>query len=78
MSRKAFVATVNLADSDMPDINECKGLANVTGTRESGAPYVWIGPKERGTYRAIIDTRSMDALCKAWIALRKARKEWKS
>lgn len=74
--RKSFMVKIN---EPRPGTGgaEGNGVANVVGDTRSGAPYVWIGPEGAGEYRATIDTRSMDALCRAWIRLRVARKEWK-
>jgi len=74
---KKFVATINLADAEA-DMCEEKGTINIVGSKTSGRPFIWIGPAERseGSLRATVEPKSMDAVCKAWIALRKLRGEW--
>ena len=76
MVRKKFKAQINVADARIAQTYEAEGVIQVTGSKTSGTPYVWIGSEGAGSYRAIIDTRSMDAVCRAWIRLRKLRGEW--
>lgn len=76
--KKKFVAKISL-DDNIPFNHEVDGEILIVGSKTSGLPYIWVGSKGRipGVARATVEPKSMDALCKAWIALRKSRKEWK-
>lgn len=75
--RKSFAARVNQNNAIKNSDDSNNGVAMIVGRKIGGTPYVWIGERFT-TYRAIISARSMDAVCRAWIALRKLRGEWKS
>lgn len=74
--RTSFSVRVNQGTAyDNEQVSD-EGMARVVGSKTGGKPYLWIGEVGSG-YRAIINSRSMDAICRCWIALRKLRGEWK-
>jgi len=74
--RNSFSAQVNQNDAVADNADPACGVIKIVGSKTSGKPYIWVG-EVFTSYRAIISARSMDAVCRAWISLRKLRGEWK-